>query len=99
QAFLKGKRKSSPLPLASEFVATARQWIAEYNSQHPHGGRGMRGRTPDEAFDELLLPGQRRLFENREVLYAFFGDRRRRRVWGGGCVQLYGERYDPADGE
>src|SRR5664280_2086202 len=47
QGFLKGKRKNSPLPLASEFIATARQWIAEYNSQHPHGGRGMRGRTPD----------------------------------------------------
>ena len=41
QAFLKGKRKSSPLPLASEFIATARQWITEYNSQHPHSGRGM----------------------------------------------------------
>jgi hypothetical protein len=50
QAFLKGKRKSSPLPLASEFIATARQWIEEYNSQHPHGGRGMRGRTPDDGF-------------------------------------------------
>jgi transposase InsO family protein len=49
QAFLKGKRKNSPLPLASEFIATARQWITEYNSQHPHGGRGMRGRTPDSG--------------------------------------------------
>jgi putative transposase len=54
QAFLKGKRKSSPLPLASEFLAAAQQWIEEYNSQHPHTGRGMRGRTPDEVFTELL---------------------------------------------
>src|ERR1022692_2402651 len=99
QAFLKGKRKSSPLPLASEFVAAARQWITEYNSQHPHGGRGMRGRTPDEVYNELLLPGQKRLIETPEVLYALFWDRQRRKVSEGGCVQLYGERYEPADGE
>ena len=99
QGFLKGKRKSSPLPLASEFIATARQWIAEYNSQHPHGGRGMRGRTPDEVFNELLLPGQKRLIETPDVLYALFWDRQRRKVSEGGCVQLYGERYEPADGE
>ncbi len=99
QAFLKGKRKNSPLPLASEFIATARQWIAEYNSQHPHGGRAMRGRTPDEVFNELLLPGQKRLIETPEVLYALFWDRQRRKVSEGGCVQLYGERYEPADGE
>jgi transposase InsO family protein len=99
QAFLKGKRKTSPLPLASEFVATARQWIEEYNSQHPHSGRGMRGRTPDEVFNELLLPGQRRLIESPEVLYALFWDRQRRKVSEGGCVQLYGERYEPADAE
>ena len=98
QAFLKGKRKSSPLPLASEFIATARQWIEEYNSQHAHGGRGMSGRTPDEVFDELLPPGQRRLIESPEVLYALFWDRQRRKVSEGGCVQLYGERYEPADG-
>jgi transposase InsO family protein len=99
QAFLKGKRKSSPLPLASEFIATARQWVEEYNSQHPHSGRGMKGRTPDEVFNELLLPGQRRLIESPEVLYALFWDRQRRRVSEGGCVQLHGERYEPADGE
>jgi transposase InsO family protein len=99
QAFLKGKRKDSPLPLASEFVASARQWIEEYNSQHPHTGRGMKGRTPDEVFDELLLPGQRRLIESPEVLYALFWDRQRRKVSEGGCVQLYGERYEPADAE
>ena len=99
QGFLKGKRKSSPLPLASEFLATARQWITEYNSQHPHSGRGMSGRTPDEVFDELLPTGQRRLIESPEVLYALFWDRQRRKVSEGGCVQLYGERYEPADGE
>ena len=99
QAYLKGKRKSSPLPLASEFLATARQWIEEYNSQHPHSGRGMKGRTPDEVFTELLLPGQRKLIESPEVLYALFWDRQRRKVSEGGCVQLYGERYEPADGE
>ncbi len=99
QAFLKGKRKNSPLPLASEFIATARQWVEEYNSQHSHGGRGMKGRTPDEVFNELLVPGQRRLIESPEVLYALFWDRQRRKVSEGGCVQLYGERYEPADGE
>jgi transposase InsO family protein len=99
QAFLKGKRKNSPLPLASEFIVTARQWVEEYNSQHSHGGRGMKGRTPDEVFNELLVPGQRRLIESPEVLYALFWDRQRRKVSEGGCVQLYGERYEPTDGE
>ena len=99
QAFLKGKRKGSRLPLASEFVATARQWVEEYNSQHSHGGRGMQGRTPDEVFNEQLLPGERKLIESPEVLYALFWDRQRRKVSEGGCVQLYGERYEPADGE
>ena len=28
-----------------------------------------------------------------------FWDRQRRKVSEGGCVQLYGERYEPADGE
>ena len=70
-----------------------------YNSQHPHGGRGLRGRTPDEVFNELLLPGQKRLIETPDVLYALFWDRQRRKVSEGGCVQLYGERYEPADGE
>lgn len=99
QAYLKGKRKSSPLPLASEFMATARQWVEEYNSQHGHGGRGMNGRTPDEIFNELLLPGQKRLIESPDVLYALFWDRQRRKVSEGGCVQLHGERYEPADPE
>ena len=99
QAYLKGKRKNSPLPLAGEFIATARQWVEEYNSQHPHTGRGMQGRTPDEVFTELLPPGQRRLIESPEVLYALFWDRQRRKVSEGGCVHLYGERYEPADGE
>ena len=31
--------------------------------------------------------------------YALFWDRQRRKVSEGGCVQLYGERYEPADGE
>jgi hypothetical protein len=43
--------------------------------------------------------GQRRLIESPEVLYALFWDRQRRKVSEGGCVQLYGERYEPADGE
>jgi hypothetical protein len=59
----------------------------------------MRGRTPDEVYDELLLPGQKRLIETPDVLYALFWDRQRRKVSEGGCVQLYGERYEPADGE
>ena len=59
----------------------------------------MRGRTPDEVFDELLPPGQRKVIDSPEVLYVLFWDRQRRRVSEGGCVQLYGERYEPADGE
>lgn len=38
----------------------------------------MEGRTPDGVFTELLSPGQRRLIESPEVLYALFWDRKRR---------------------
>ena len=99
QAFLRRKRQSSPLPASSAFVDAASQWIQEYNSQHPHTGRGMGGRTPDEVFQELLPAEERRPVADPHVLDALFWDRQRRKVSEGGCVQLYNERYEPADPE
>ncbi len=97
KAMKQGKPHLSPLPLASEFVAMARQWIEEYNATHVHGGRGMNGKTPGEVFEELLPPGQRRLPDDPHILDALFWSRERRRVMEGGCVQLYNQRYQPAD--
>jgi hypothetical protein len=51
------------------------------------------------AFCTSFSSRERRLIESPEVLYALFWDRQRRKVSEGGCVQLYGERYEPADGE
>lgn len=99
RAFLRRKRQSSPLPASSAFVDTASQWIDEYNSQHPHTGRGMNGRTPDEVFHELLPAEERQPMGDRHALDALFWDRQRRRVSEGGCVQLFGERYEPAEPE
>ncbi|MDP9263463.1 MAG: DDE-type integrase/transposase/recombinase [Acidobacteriota bacterium] len=99
QAFLKGKRESSSLPPTSEFVQMAAQWVGDYNAQHPHSGRAMKGRTPDEVFNELLPPAARRTVKDQHVLDALFWDRQRRKVMEGGCVQLYGQRYEPANAE
>ena len=48
--FMDGKRKSSPLPAASDFVGLARHFIQEYNTKLPHSGNGMNDRTPEEVF-------------------------------------------------
>ena len=51
------------------------------------------------SLTNCCCPVSDRLIESPEVLYALFWDRQRRKVSEGGCVQLYGERYEPADGE
>lgn len=97
QLFLEGKRATSPLPAASEFVHQAKGFIARYNSQMKHTGRGMNKRTPDQVVAEL---GKNICFlddTDRAALGALFWDRQKRRVKEGGCVQLYSQRFEPAD--
>jgi transposase InsO family protein len=98
QLWLNAKAASSPLPLASEFMETARAWLAEHNAHHEHSGRGMDGRSPDEVYEELLPAAQRKAPEDIRALDSLFWDRQRRTVSEGGCVQLYNERYEP-DGQ
>jgi putative transposase len=90
------RARFSPLPLASDFVQMAARWIEEYNASHEHSGRGMEGRTPDEVFNELPA-GERRVLDDPHALDVLFWERQKRRVLEGGCVQLYNERYEPAD--
>lgn len=97
--FLAGKRQRSPLPSASEFVKFARHFIGEYNSVLPHSGRGMNDRTPDEVFAELGGDIRRLDDSNKLALNALFWDRQRRTVSEGGCVQIFNQRYEPADAE
>jgi hypothetical protein len=96
--FLAGKRQSSPLPAASEFVSLAHHFIAsEYNAVLPHSGVGMNDRTPDEVFSALGESVRRLQETEKPVLDALFWDRQRRRVREGGCVEIYNQRYEPAD--
>ncbi len=99
KAWMEGKSASSPLPLASEFVALARNFIIEYNTELKHRGRGMDLRTPQAVFDALLPADQRKPVADTAALDALLWDRQRRRVSEGGCVQLYNTRYEPADND
>lgn len=96
--FQLGKASSSPLPLASEFIQTAAQWLDEYNSAHRHSGRGMNGKTPDEIFFAAMPRDQRPQIDPL-VLAPLFWDRQKRRVREGGTIEIYGHRYEPADGD
>jgi hypothetical protein len=95
--FLEGKRATSPLPAASEFVHQAKGFIHKYNSAMTHTGRGMNKRTPDQVVAEL---GGNICYldeTGRAALGALFWDRQRRRVKEGGCVQIYNQRFEPVD--
>lgn len=91
-----GDPDRSPLPLASEFIRCAQQWIVEYNAQHKHTGRGMDGKAPDEIFDAEYPVGQRRSCDPR-ALDILLRRRETRKVREGGCVEINGHRYEPAD--
>jgi len=97
QEFLDGKRVTSPLPAASEFVHQAKGFISKYNSTMEHTGRGMNKRTPDQVVSEL--GGNIRFLDetDRVALGALFWDRQKRHVREGGCVQIYKRRFEPAD--
>jgi putative transposase len=91
-----GNVEQSSLPLASEFIQVAAQWVREYNAFHKHSGRGMNGQSPDEVFDAEYPVGQRRACDPRALDILL----RRREVLvvrEGGCIQLGGHRYEPAD--
>ena len=96
ELYRKGKLPASPLPLASEFVRLAAAWVAEYNSTHSHSGRGMHGQTPDQVFDAAWPPEKRQPIDPR-ALDPLLWDRTRRLLSEGGCAQLGGARYEPAD--
>jgi hypothetical protein len=91
-----GAVDQSPLPLASEFVQVAAHWIATYNAQHKHSGRGMDGRTPDEIFDAEYPQSARQLCDPR-ALDVLLRRRETRKVLEGGCIEINGQRYEPAD--
>jgi putative transposase len=96
EEFRKGTREKSPLPLASEFVKMALQWIEDYNANHEHSGHGMNHRTPDEIFDEGYPPSSRQPIDTRD-LAPLLWDRARRLVQEGGCVRIHSAVYEPAD--
>jgi len=91
------KRQRSPLVTASDFFRMAIAWIErDYNAEMPHSGQGMNGRSPDEVFHEELSSPVRPI--NVRELEPLFWDRQKRTLMEGGCVQLFSQRYEPADG-
>ncbi len=94
-----GRGDSSPLPPASQFVREARWWVEiAYNNEFRHSGRGMGDRSPNEVFDELLPPDARRPV-NEGDLDVLLWERQKRKVGEGGCLELFGTKYEPADQE
>jgi len=100
QKFKAGKARSTPLPRAAEFVAIARHWVAEeFNANYrAHTGRGMDGQTPNEVFEALCAP-ERRTLTDPAVLDLLLWDRKERVVSEGGAIELYRQRYQPADAQ
>jgi transposase InsO family protein len=95
-----GRPNDSNLPLASDFVALCGDWIEEFNAYHQHSGQEMKGRSPDDVYEELLPEAKRRKIEQSDspdALNQLFWQRDKRRVMEGGCVQLFNQRYEPAD--
>ncbi len=92
--FLAGKRDTSPLFSASEFISLHRRWLEERNSSQHHWGCGMDGRTPLQIMDELL-PLAQRTIPKIEMLAHLFWDVQERIV--ANCkVQLNNSTYSVA---
>lgn len=90
-----GHPEDSDLPLASEFIRAAAVWIeAEYNQTSKHV-RGMKGLTPNEAFEKFRWSGQLPV-PAPDALIPLLQERAQCTVRE--CViQLRGRRYQPAD--
>lgn len=94
-----GRGERSPLLPASQFVREARFFVEQqYNAEFRHSGRGMSDRRPNEVFDELL-PADARRPVDASTLDVLLWDREKRTVSEGGCIELFGTRYEPADQE
>jgi transposase InsO family protein len=94
--FLKGERRESPLPLASEGIHLALAWTElEYNRAHRHTGHGMDRRTPYEVFDELFPVAQRRPVDVSQIEELFWD--RNKRIVTNGTVQINNAKYEGAD--
>lgn len=93
-----GQGNRSPLPVASEFMQLASQWLEEFNRTFIDKAPGLAGRTPLEIFDAELPLGKRELLKPADTAQLFW-DRQRRTVREGGTVQLFNARYEPADAE
>ncbi len=77
--FLAGKRQSTPLGGAKEFIDSHVVWLKEYHETHPHSGRGMNGKTPMAVMNELLPVAQRQI-PDMVTIAPLFWDRQARKV-------------------
>ena len=76
--FLAGKRQSTPLMGAKEFMKLHERWIEEFNEEHPHSGVGMDGKTPFAVMNELLPVEQRQIPDMRAIEPLFWAVVRRK---------------------
>lgn len=89
-----GQSHLSQVPDAREFFELATAWILEEYNHRPHAGHGMHGKSPNQVWDQAA---PRPHPEDVHALDVLMWHRQRRKVSEGGCIQLYGARYEPAD--
>jgi putative transposase len=91
-----GRVDESPLPLASEVIRACALWIeSEYNCMEKLGAKGMKGMTPNQAWDEFRWQKQPPPPEP-QVLACLLAERETRTVHDNG-IKLADRRYIGAD--
>jgi putative transposase len=91
--WLAGKRDTTPLPNDKDFIIRALQFAVEYNDTPLES---LRGRTPNQAFDEQYPVAQREPVDRR-LLDRLFWRRDDRKLLAGGCAELDRVRYEPTE--
>ena len=91
-----GRAEESPLPLASEVIRACALWIEEeYNTTTKTGAKGMKGMTPNQAWEQFRWQKQPPPPEP-QVLACLLAEREMRKVHDCG-VRLNDRRYIGAD--
>jgi putative transposase len=67
-----GRGSESALMPASYFIRLANERIEGWYNHHPHRGRGMEGRSPNEVFDALYPVATRRTADPRVLALLLF---------------------------
>jgi hypothetical protein len=95
EAWKAGKAKGTRLLKIEHYIARFFDWCENEWNKSPHGGKYLRGMTPDEAY-RCRMPDAGARTIPLEQLDLLTADRRRLKVARGGQIniQLYGQRIE-----